>query len=512
MQLLNSLIPGKAMTIVSATDINDSGVILVNGVLDNDSPHFLQQHAYILIPNASTSTQDDVRPLESMQNPASITTGGAKTFTFSVHYSDNVAIAPDSIVAAGLRVSSDKGFVAKDISVVSQTPDANGHGVTVNYSLGARGGYWNPADNGAYYVSTTWQGVTDTSGNLAGPPVPLGQFNVDIASSTTDFAASTQSDMVEDANGTLHVAYYDSNDQVLKYATRSAGGVWSAASVIDSAAGAGQFVSIALDANGHPGVAYYAGGTADLKYAHFDGTNWSTVTVDSYHSTGGFPSLVYDANGLPAIAYWRKASGDLRLARFDGSTWTIQTLDAAGNTGRFPSLKLDPNTHRLALAWEDHDGGAFKYASENTDGTFATTIVDSSTSEGGGYVSLAFSPVTGNPAFSYYDAGKGDLKFAAYSSGAWQIAHLGDKSTIGLYSHLTFNQDGLATIFAYDRSGDSLFRAWSPTSSPILRAKMLHLDGGRSLDMLPTGGAGDTTLAFLDKNLTNLHVEEYVGI
>ncbi len=513
MQLLNSLIPGKSMTILSVTAINDSGQILVNGVMDERDPlHITSQHAYLLVPNASTSGPDDVRPQAVLQAPQTIAAGGGTTYTFDVHYSDNVAIAPGSIHADGVRITSPNGFTAKDIAVVSQTTDSDGHGVTVTYSMGARGGVWNPADNGAYYMSTGWGGVADTAGNQTGTPVPLGLFQVNIPSSTADFASATQSDMAVDAQGTLHVAFYDANDQVLKYATRSAGGTWSATSVIDSNAGAGQFISLALDSSGHPGVAYYAGGTADLKYAHFDGSSWTNVTIDSYHSTGGYPSLVFDAAGKPAIAYWRKTSGDLRLARFDGTQWTIQTLDDAGNTGRFPSLKVDPGTHRLALAWEDHDGGAFKYASENADGTFSSAVIDNTTPDGGGYVSLAFNPATGSPAFSYYDAGKGDLKLAVYDNAAWQVTHLGDKSTIGLYSRLSINDAGVAVIYAYDRSGNGLFRATSLTWSLNLKAKMLHIEGGRGVNILPTGGAGDTTLAFLDSDLTHMHVEEYVGL
>lgn len=513
MQLLNSLIPGKSMTILSVTDINDSGQILVNGVIDESDPmHITSQHAYLLAPNAGTSGPDDVRPQAVLQAPQTITAGGGTTFTFDVHYSDNVTIAPGSIHADGVSVTGPSGFTAKDIAVVSQATDSDGHGVTVTYSVGARGGVWNPADNGTYYVSTGWDGATDTAGNHAGLPSPLGLFQVNIPSSTADFDSATQSDMAVDVQGTLHVAFYDANDKVLKYATRSTGGTWSATSVIDSNAGAGQFISIAIDAAGHPGVAYYAGGTADLKYAHFDGTNWTTTTIDFYHTTGGYPSLVFDANGLPAIAYWRKSSGDLRLARFDGTQWNIQTLDSAGNTGRFPSLKVDPGTHRLALAWEDHDGGAFKYASENVDGTYSSTVIDNTTPDGGGFVSLAFSPTTGNPAFSYYDSGKGDLKLAVYDNAAWQFTHLGANSTIGLYSRLSFNNDGVAVIYAYDRSGNDLFRATSLTWSLKLKAKMLHIGGGRGVNMLLTGGAGDTTLAFLDSDLTHLHVEEYVGL
>lgn len=512
-RLLNDLIPGNALAIQSVVDINDAGQIIVNGALEKGDPlHIPLEHTYLLTPNPTASPNDDVRPQSTLPTPATITSGGGKTFTFDVHYSDNVAIAPDSILAGGVRVNSDNGFAAKDISIVSKTTDSDGHGITVTYSLGARGGVWNPADNGQYYVSTNWDGVKDTAGNQAVIPTSLGQFQVNIPSSTTDFAAATQSDMAVDSNGTLHVAFYDANDQVLKYAMRDAGGTLSATSVIDANAGSGQFISMALDASGHPCVAYYNGGTADLKYAQFDGTNWTTTTVDSYHSTAGYPSLAFDANGNPAIAYWRKTSRDLRLARFNGTQWNMQIVDHASNTGRYPSLKLDPTTHRLAVAWEDHDGGAFKYGSENVDSSFTTTVVDNTTTQGGGYVSLAFSPVNGNPAFSYYDAGNGDLKFAAYNGAAWQNTHLGDKSTIGLYSHLSIDQNGMASIYAYDRSGNSLFRATSLTSNPFLRGRMLHIDGGRGVNVLATGGAGDTTLSFLDSDVTHLHVEEYVGL
>ena len=65
----------------------------------------------------------------------------------------------------------------------------------------------------------------------------------------------------------------------------------------------GRWNSIALDSMGHPHVAYWDATHDQLKFASFDGTNWTTSVVDTTGHNGRYASLVMLASDIPAIAY-----------------------------------------------------------------------------------------------------------------------------------------------------------------------------------------------------------------
>src|SRR5579884_365862 len=70
-------------------------------------------------------------------------------------------------------------------------------------------------------------------------------------------ADAQQLQLAYDGGGTLHLAYYDSTEHDLKYASRSPAGVWSATVVVDhSSTDAGGELSLAIDPSGNPGIAY----------------------------------------------------------------------------------------------------------------------------------------------------------------------------------------------------------------------------------------------------------------
>ena len=63
--------------------------------------------------------------------------------------------------------------------------------------------------------------------------------------------------MVYDAAGVLHVAYYDSVQHTLKYATRAGDGTWSPIVTVDGSAYAGSQLSLALDSRNAPAAKLY---------------------------------------------------------------------------------------------------------------------------------------------------------------------------------------------------------------------------------------------------------------
>ena len=58
---------------------------------------------------------------------------------------------------------------------------------------------------------------------------------------------------------------------------------------------------MAFAANDHPAVSYYDIFAADLKYASFDGTQWTSIRLASKGAVGLYTNLSFDNAGSPRI-------------------------------------------------------------------------------------------------------------------------------------------------------------------------------------------------------------------
>jgi hypothetical protein len=298
-----------------------------------------------------------------------------------------------------------------------------------------------------------------------------------------------------DAAGRLHLAYYDEVAKNLKYAVRSAAGVWGGITTVDGGFMAGQFVSLSLDSLGRAGIAYYDANNADLKYAHFNGASWDVQTVDAQFTTGYYPSLQFGAGDAPVISYYSKTAGDLRFAAWTGSTWSLSTIDSPGDVGRYSSLAYNPASGRWSVAYEDTGHGTFKYADQGKGG-WSVATVDATTKIGGGYISLAFSAKTKLASMTYYDAYNADLKFASFNGSRWSSQSIATKGTVGLYSTLRIDPGtGLADILYYNKGGDTVMRA-SQSAGGAFGLSQVTTDGGRWISRA-LDADGVETLAYL---------------
>jgi len=259
-----------------------------------------------------------------------------------------------------------------------------------------------------------------------------------------------------DAEGITHFVYYDSLARTMEYATRNSAGQWSATQEIDNSAPfQGYYVSMALDPQGQPAVAYFDGNAGDLKFARYDGISWNVQTLDSRNSVGLYPSLTFDRNGLAVISYYRKTSGDLKYAReqTDG-TFRTGSVDTRGDVGRSTAISVD-SVGRLGIAYEDTTHGFVKFAQLTTKATaWAATVADSKT-RGVAFLSLAFSPADNSPWISYYDASPANLKVANFSNKSWHANDVVKKGAIGLFTTMMF-VDEAATVVYWDKSNDAL--------------------------------------------------------
>ncbi|HQY88245.1 MAG TPA: hypothetical protein PK402_06275, partial [Tepidisphaeraceae bacterium] len=299
-------------------------------------------------------------------------------------------------------------------------------------------------------------------------------------------------------------------------------GLWGTIQTVDNAdPHLGQYLDLKLDNDGSPGVAYFDGTNGDLKYAHIsEATNsWDIQTVESPQSTGLYPSLAFARNSNSAIiSYYHKGKRDLKIATQNTeTTWSFTTLAETGDQGRFSRIMLDPNRQdlnsRYVVAWEDSTNFQNKYAF-NDGGWKIETITDTTATNTGGYLSLAFedsgSGTTNQagannfrylPRVTYYES-KPDtsLKFSARAKlGGWTTQRVdggGTSKRMGLYTHLIYNSNNKAEIYYFDIKNNMARRARATGTNSGWSLSNIG-EGGRSMRVARFG----TTVAWSNLNI-----------
>lgn len=131
----------------------------------------------------SLPSQDKQSPVASL-TVGNITQATTTPFSFTVSYSDNVAIAQSSIDSNDLTVTSPNGF--SQVAVLDKVSNSqNGTPLVATYRINAPGGSWDNADNSTYTISMRSNQVADTNNNFV-PAGVLGSFNVNIANNSTN--------------------------------------------------------------------------------------------------------------------------------------------------------------------------------------------------------------------------------------------------------------------------------------------------------------------------------------
>jgi hypothetical protein len=104
-----------------------------------------------------------------------------------------------------------------------------------------------------------------------------------------------------------HISYYDFGYSRLKYAWRE-GATWHT-EVVDDPPGpyedVGRETSLALDGANRPHIAYYDAENDKLKYAWREGMTWHIETLFYLGWASGFiNSLAVDSTDRPHVCYW----------------------------------------------------------------------------------------------------------------------------------------------------------------------------------------------------------------
>lgn len=513
-RFLDDLIPGPGDGQIAAIDaVSGNGMVLAHWGQDANTAWFMQEAA-LLDPAGTHPTGDDTRPVVTVVSlPDVRNSATADDFRFSIHFTDNSGVDASSLSGNNFSLWTGRVYADATFELVSTAPDGDGHGVTATYRLTPPDGMFTHHNNGRYVLLMSENHVrrpalADTAGNKTSARV-LGDIVVDLPDTAQTFAGARDVSVAFDSTGRMYAALFTA-DRHLAVATRSAAGAWGAPVTVDGGAGAGMFPSIAVGPDDRPAIAYYDDTHRDLKYAWFDGTAWHTQAVDQYHSTGAYPSLAFDAAGRPAIAYWRRTSNDLRLARFDGTNWTRTAIDTDGEVGRFPSLKVDPRTNRLAIAYESHSDGDFMFAGEKADGTFDLETIQT-TAEGGGGVSLAFSPTTKLPLVSYYDSGQAHV-FVSWLDGdtqEWQYQLVEGRGP-AQYTAIAFDPAGSARVFFYREKGKAVFSRQGVPGAGWDNYQRV-MEGGREV-VTATSPSGRVFLSGLNETDDGVVLDEFYKV
>ena len=138
---------------------------------------------------------------------------------------------------------------------------------------------------------------------------------------------------------------------------------------IQNAAGVGMYTSIDLDADNDPTIAYYDSGNSFPLVAAYVGSGGTCGPGSSWYcrsvihpamDTGEFVSLAVENNGVPHIAYYNKTEESLEYARWVGTggtcgiNWQCDEIEDMGTslTPMDVSLALDKNGYPM-IAYQD---------------------------------------------------------------------------------------------------------------------------------------------------------------
>lgn len=117
-------------------------------------------------------------------------------------------------------------------------------------------------------------------------------------------------DVVQDT--ILHIAIFK-NDHLYYLRFEKSSGT-TIESVVDGNSYAGSHNDIVVDDNGHIHISYYDSQGRDLKYAHFDGSNWQSTIVDGLNGddVGQYTSIGLDNNNKAHISYYDATNDQLK--------------------------------------------------------------------------------------------------------------------------------------------------------------------------------------------------------
>ncbi|MBE3142553.1 MAG: exo-alpha-sialidase [Planctomycetes bacterium] len=214
------------------------------------------------------------------------------------------------------------------------------------------------------------------------------------------------------------ISYFDysPSPDVLKYA-RFDGTTWDVCSVTTAITTGSSYTSMVVLPDGNPAIAFCS--NTNLIYARYNGTTWIVDTnVASVGSSSGYTSMAVLPDGNPAITYYNSGTKSLKYAFYDGSDWTIQEIYKDVYTdvlsGLYSHLAILPNG-QPAVSWywlyPPMGMGQLQF-SWLDNGQWRTIQVDGGYGNNAGLYSSLEVLADNTLGIAYYNTDYGTLKFA----------------------------------------------------------------------------------------------------
>lgn len=275
-------------------------------------------------------------------------------------------------------------------------------------------------------------------------------------------------DLALDSQGHQGICYQDITHGVLKYASFD-GNDWTIETA-DAANGSGSYCAIVFDNNDWPNIVYYNSATSELRHARKPADVWEVnviedgITTDFMTFGANRISIAKDSAGWIGIAYYDSTPDDLIFADFDGVAWVVEEVVTNGDVGRFPSLDFDSHDNP-GIAYQEftnNDVASLKYIyHDGNDWQLPETVDDSEFA--GSFNSLQFDK-NDVPHIAYRSVDDGNTEYLKYTSkvsGDWGIRTLATGSaataSVGQYCEMVLGNEGNAHIIYRDYFFSALF-------------------------------------------------------
>lgn len=275
------------------------------------------------------------------------------------------------------------------------------------------------------------------------------------------YAISTNADIQMDIFGdSLFLMIYDAQKDGLRLSSKKLGETDWQHQVVTLSESRGNSMSsgvkrIAGDDRIY--VAYDESGRDQLYFGERVNGMWSHETVDSAGFGISSISMVIDGQNQPCIAYAFESNQTLRLSHRGGSTWTTEIIDA----NSIPiDIVLAAHMDSLHILYYDISEGVLSYARGQAGGQWVIQVLDSSSLIVGQRPDLTVG-VDGSLHASYVDAFQSKIRYAHRSpSGIWSIEDISEAQDHSpTFNSIQVSSSGIPHVAFRDASVDSIFLA-----------------------------------------------------
>ena len=236
-----------------------------------------------------------------------------------------------------------------------------------------------------------------------------GVMNNGIFNWTTEHLDSTedgfdQVKLIEDSGGNPVMIYHDleTGDLALK---RKVGVTWQTEIIIPACAP--NYISVIMDSQDSIHLAWYSNQSASAWYGVklVTDATWQTIElIDSNSGPAGIHlSLNLDNNGIPEVAYHTQGNSNLVHAKRMGvNNWVTEPVDSniSGQMGYYTNIKTG-NGNRPVISYRDHFANVLYLAEKTSAGTWTRSVVENSGGDNIGAPNSLWIDPGGNPWVAY---------------------------------------------------------------------------------------------------------------